>query len=184
MTSTTVASPSSASALATLTRVLAQILTRSNISKALGVYILCLVIKYRKTAYGVRPRSDITGPWSVPLLGNIYQFAILPRNQILQRQVQSHEKFGKVFTMTAPGVGRFINISSPDDVDHMLRINFWAYEKGPYLKTKLKPLVGEGNKLNHAFFFSHGAALCKKKKLIFLFNYKIIVQASLERMAR
>ncbi|KAF9940795.1 hypothetical protein BGZ75_005922 [Mortierella antarctica] len=144
MTSTTAVSPSSAPMLAALTRVLAQILTRSNISKTLGVYILYLLIKYRKTAYGVRPRSDITGPWSVPLLGNIYQFAILPRNQILQRQVRTHEQFGKVFTMTAPGVGRFINISSPDDIDHMLRINFWAYEKGPFLKNKLKPLVGEG----------------------------------------
>ncbi|KAF9580548.1 Protein kinase alk2 [Lunasporangiospora selenospora] len=29
-------------------------------------------------------------------------------------------------------------------LDHVLRANFWAYEKGPFLRTKLAPLVGQG----------------------------------------
>ncbi|KAG0325089.1 Protein kinase alk2 [Podila humilis] len=35
-------------------------------------------------------------------------------------------------------------VSDPEVVDHILRINFWAYEKGEYFKSVLYPLVGEG----------------------------------------
>ncbi|KAG0201426.1 hypothetical protein BGX28_005731 [Mortierella sp. GBA30] len=137
-------SPTSNQTVVALTRILVRILTRSNVSKAFGVYLLYLVFKYRKSVYGIPNRPELPGPWCVPLLGNLYQILVLPRSQVLQRQVLHHEKYGKVYAMTAPGIGRIINISDPDMVDHVLRINFWAYEKGPFLKTKLKPLVGEG----------------------------------------
>ncbi|KAF9186133.1 hypothetical protein BGZ51_005631 [Haplosporangium sp. Z 767] len=130
--------------LVALTRILKQILTRSNIFKVLGVYSLYIIFKYRKSVYGVSTRPELPGPWCIPLLGNLYQMLILPRNQVLQRQTHYHEKYGSYYAMTAPGVGRMINIADPEMVDHVLRVNFWAYEKGPFLRTKLRPLIGEG----------------------------------------
>ncbi|KAI8351103.1 cytochrome P450 [Mortierella sp. GBAus27b] len=58
--------------------------------------------------------------------------------------VANYEKYGNVYTITLPGVGRVVNIRDPEMVDHMLRVNFWAYEKGPRVKQSLYPLVGEG----------------------------------------
>ncbi|KAG0365346.1 cytochrome P450 [Gamsiella multidivaricata] len=130
--------------LAALTRVLAKALTRSNLSKIIGAYVLYIIFKYRKSVYGVPTRTDIPGPWCIPLFGNLFQVLTLPRDQVLQRQTFHHQKYGKAYAMTIPGVGRIINIADPDMVDHMLRVNFWAYEKGPHLRTALAPLVGEG----------------------------------------
>ncbi|KAF9928677.1 hypothetical protein FBU30_002198 [Linnemannia zychae] len=129
---------------AAIIQILKQLLTRSNIAKTLGVYLIYLTLKYRKTAYGIRPRPDLPGPPCIPFLGNTYQMVFLPRNEILQRQTANHEKYGPIYTMSLPGVGRIINILDPEMIDHMLRINFWAYEKGPFLRTQLGPLVGGG----------------------------------------
>ncbi|KAG0094724.1 hypothetical protein BGZ93_006861 [Podila epicladia] len=138
------APPPTSSPLTSLINFLAQIISRGNVSKAVAIYALCILYKYRNSVIGVRPRNDLPGPRGIPLLGNIYSVLTTPRNQILQRQVTSHEKFGKVYKFQVPGIGTIINISGPEQVDHVLRINFWAYEKGPYLREKLKPLVGQG----------------------------------------
>lgn len=136
---------SSSSPLTSLISFLTRIISRGNVSKAVAIYTLCILYKYRNGVIGVRPRNDLPGPRGIPLLGNIYNVLTTPRNQILQRQVTSHEKYGKVYKFQVPGIGTIINISGPEQVDHVLRINFWAYEKGPYLREKLKPLVGQGN---------------------------------------
>jgi hypothetical protein len=112
-------------------------------SKAFGAYVIYILFKYRRSALGVTPRSDLPGPWCVPLLGNIVQI-FMPRNELLQRQTMNHEKFGPIYAMMIPGVGRVINVSDPEMVDHVLRVNFWAYEKGDFVRTSLEPLVGGG----------------------------------------
>ncbi|KAF9106338.1 hypothetical protein BGX29_009755 [Mortierella sp. GBA35] len=150
-----------------LIQVLKQLLTRSNVAKFLGTYLVYLTLKYRRTAYGVRTRTDIPGPMGLPFLGNTYQMVVLPRGQILQRQTANHEKFGPVYAMTIPGIGRIINILDPDMIDHVLRVNFWAYEKGPFLRTQLKPLVGGG------IFGADGHAWKWQRKLAsHIFNVK------------
>jgi hypothetical protein len=141
MTSTVLTSGASSTAIL---QVLKQLLTRTNVAKVLGTYLLYLTLKYRKTAYGVRTRTDLPGPMGLPFLGNTYQLVFLPRDRILQRQTANHEKYGPVYTMTVPGIGRIINILDPEMIDHVLRVNFWAYEKGPFLRTQLGPLVGGG----------------------------------------
>jgi len=49
-----------------------------------------------------------------------------------------------LFCVIHLGVGRIINIVDPDMVDHVMRVNFWAYEKGDRLRSVLGPLVGQG----------------------------------------
>lgn len=138
---------------AAIIQVLKQLLTRTNVAKVLGTYLIYLTLKYRKTAYGIRTRTDIPGPMGLPFLGNTYQLVVLPRNEVLQRQTANHEKYGPIYTMTIPGIGRIINILDPEMIDHVLRVNFWAYEKGPFLRTQLGPLVGGGKALQ-GFYFS------------------------------
>lgn len=132
------------SQIASLTRALLPLLTRSNVTKVFGAYILYILFKYRRSVPGTVPRSDLPGPWTLPLLGNIVQILTLPRNQVLQTQTLNHERYGPIYAMSIPGVGRVINITEPDMVDHVLRGNFWAYEKGPFLRNTLEPLVGGG----------------------------------------
>ncbi|KAG0374905.1 hypothetical protein BGX24_009767 [Mortierella sp. AD032] len=148
-------------------QVLKQLLTRSNVAKILATYLVYITLKYRKTAYGVRARSDLPGPMALPFIGNTYQMVILPREQILQRQTANHEKYGPVYSMTIPGIGRIINILDPEMIDHVLRVNFWAYEKGPFLRNQLGPLVGGG------IFGADGHAWKWQRKLAsHIFNVK------------
>ncbi|KAF9998579.1 hypothetical protein BGZ65_005928, partial [Modicella reniformis] len=132
------------SLILTFTRLLSQLASQSSPSKLLGAYLLFIFFKYRRTVYGVRPRTDLKGPPGLPLIGNFWSTVRVPRNRILQQQVMYHERYGKVFTVTIPAVGRVINVIDPDIIDHVLRINFWSYEKGPRSKETLFPLVGEG----------------------------------------
>ncbi|KAG0222435.1 cytochrome P450 [Mortierella sp. GBAus27b] len=135
----------SPSALTTLARLLAQTITRTNVYKAVGAYILYIVIKYRRTAFGARPRHDLDGPRGVPLLGNIFEVLRRPRTQNYQNQTRNHEiKYGSHYSVSLPGVGRIINIADPEMLDHVLRVNFWAYEKGDHLRNSLAPMVGQG----------------------------------------
>lgn len=133
------------SALTALARLFARTFTRTNAYKAFGAYLLFILIKYRNTALGVRPRPDIDGPRGLPLLGNLIDFLKRPRTQNYQHQMNNHEiKFGSHYTVSLPGVGRIINITDPEMLDHVLRVNFWAYEKGSYLRNTLAPMVGQG----------------------------------------
>ncbi|KAF9114953.1 hypothetical protein BGX27_009383 [Mortierella sp. AM989] len=147
MTSTIVSSiPGPRSQLViTLARLITTVFSRSNVSKAVGVYILFIILKYRDCAYGTRRRPDLLGPKGDPLLGNTLEFLRKKRTENYENQTKNHEvKYGRYYSISIPGLGRVINISDPEMVDHVLKANFWAYVKGPYLKKSLGPLVGEG----------------------------------------
>ncbi|KAF9956547.1 hypothetical protein BGZ72_002681 [Mortierella alpina] len=135
---------SSGGLIAALARTLPQILTRQNANAVLLAYILYALVKYRRSAYGVRPRPDIKGPRGWPLLGNLLEELRSPPNEFLQRQTSEHEKYGSVYSIALPDSGRIINIIDPKMVDHVLRVNFWAYEKGLDAKKMMEPLLGEG----------------------------------------
>lgn len=43
-----------------------------------------------------------------------------------------------------PGLGRTIMVNDPAVLEHVLKTNFWAYEKGPVLRDSLEDLLGGG----------------------------------------
>ncbi|KAF9347482.1 hypothetical protein BGX26_001033 [Mortierella sp. AD094] len=67
-----------------------------------------------------------------------------PKGQNLQIQTKFHEEYGKVYTVTVVGFSRVINIRDPEMIDHVLRTNFWKYEKGEFFRAVLAPLIGGG----------------------------------------
>ncbi|KAK3807914.1 MAG: cytochrome P450 [Benniella sp.] len=119
-------------------------LTRKNVSRLLGVYILWIIFKYRRTAYGTRPRHDLKGPLGLPMIGNTIEMISIPRNKMIQRNELYHEKFGPVWAFSVPKLGRIIRFNDPDVLEHVLKTNFWAYEKGPVVQDMFRDLLGTG----------------------------------------
>ncbi|KAG0321315.1 hypothetical protein BGZ99_003964 [Dissophora globulifera] len=110
---------------------------------ALGLYLLYILIKYRDNVIGTR-RANLPGPTGLPLIGNFILFAMTPMNQISQLHDRFHEKYGSTWSFTMPGLGRSIMVNDPAAVEHVLKTNFWAYEKGPLLQDSNKDLLGAG----------------------------------------
>ncbi|KAG0199101.1 hypothetical protein BGX28_007555 [Mortierella sp. GBA30] len=145
MTSKTLShSRSSGNIVAALSRTLSILIAHPNSKKLFIAYFLYALFKYRRSVYGVRPRPDLRGPAGLPLIGNALDVIRFPRSQVLQQQNKNHEKYGSVYTVTLPVVGRVIHVIDPEMLDHVLKVNFWAYEKGPRFKQAIGPLVGEG----------------------------------------
>ncbi|KAF9965338.1 hypothetical protein BGZ70_005028 [Mortierella alpina] len=119
-------------------------LTRKNASRLLGAYILWILFKYRHTSYGTKPRPDLKGPRGWPLIGNMILMLITPRDQISQQNERLHDEYGTTWTFSVPKLGRVIQFCDPDVLDHVLKSNFWAYEKGPLLQETLSDLLGLG----------------------------------------
>ncbi|KAF9092867.1 hypothetical protein BGX23_003847 [Mortierella sp. AD031] len=119
-------------------------LTRKNLPKLLGVYILLYIFKYRRTALGVEPRSDLRGPKGLPLLGDTVLVTLHSQNESLQLTEKLHEKYGPTYAFTIPLLGRILQFKDPAVLEQVLKTNFWAYEKGPEMQHTLHDLLGLG----------------------------------------
>ena len=108
------------------------------------VYAVFVLIKYRHTSISAIPRSDLAGPKGYPLIGNTIEMAHRPQGSTYQRQMGLHKEYGKTFALTVLGMGRVIHVCDPQMVDHVLRVNFWAYEKGSFFRETLRPIFGDG----------------------------------------
>ncbi|KAF9321599.1 hypothetical protein BG003_000915 [Podila horticola] len=125
-------------------KALLESITRKNASRVLALYILAILFKYRSTAYGTKPRSDLKGPRGWPLIGNMILMLYTPRDQISQQNEQMHQQYGTTWAFTVPKLGRVVQFSHPDVLQHVLKDNFWAYEKGPVVQETLNDLLGLG----------------------------------------
>ncbi|KAG0305764.1 Protein kinase alk2 [Linnemannia gamsii] len=111
----------------------------------LSAYILLYIFKHRRTAIFVKPRKDLKTPGgSLPLVGDIIKMTFQPRTQVSQLNEQLHREMGKVFTITLPFVGRVVDFTDPAVLEHVLKTNFWAYEKGEFTHRTMYDLLGRG----------------------------------------
>ncbi|KAF9921506.1 Protein kinase alk2 [Linnemannia zychae] len=113
-------------------------------SKLIGVCILVYIHRHRRTAVWVTPRKDLKHPGSLPLLGDMIAMTFHPRDKLGQQNEEFHRRLGPVFAITLPFVGRAISFSDPAILEHCLKTNFWAYEKGRLMHDTLYDLLGEG----------------------------------------
>ncbi|KAF9083657.1 hypothetical protein BGX29_002989 [Mortierella sp. GBA35] len=144
-TTTAMTSSPSSPAIGQLVQSVVSLLSkRNNGKKLILAYVLFLVYKYRRSVLFTRPRPDLPGPPGLPLIGNFWEMATVSKTDFHQQQTRNFEKYGKVYTMAIPGIGRTITTKDPEILDHILRTHFWIYEKGTRFKETLGPLVGDG----------------------------------------
>ena len=87
-----------------------------------------LLYRYWDCAVGCERRPDLKGPKGLPLIGNL-MWALKNRDP-LSYQVYAQQKYGYGNTHTLPGLGRLIDISRPDWIEHVQKIKFSNYVKG------------------------------------------------------
>ncbi|KAG0299830.1 hypothetical protein BGZ98_009720 [Dissophora globulifera] len=97
----------------------------------------------------------------MPLLASV------PDTELYQFFEKQNNEFGPVWSISLPGFGRMIQIDTPENVEHVLKVNFWNYEKGPTFKGIMRDLAGNG------VFLSDGAKWKFQRQLtIRIFNIK------------
>ncbi|KAF9586111.1 hypothetical protein BGW38_009562 [Lunasporangiospora selenospora] len=135
------------SKLAASSSVLVQLLLkrfkRSPVPKIFGLFVLFLLLKYRSNAIGTR-RTRLPGPRGLPLIGNLLLLASIPPNKFSHFHDLQHARYGSTWTFTVLGLGRGIMVNDPACIEHVLKTNFWAYEKGPVLREAMADLLGNG----------------------------------------
>ncbi|KAF9429582.1 Protein kinase alk2 [Podila epigama] len=70
--------------------------------------------------------------------------ATTPLTQVSQMHDRFHALYGPTYSYSMLGLGRVIMSNDPASIEHVLKNNFWAYEKGPKLHSLLQDLLGEG----------------------------------------
>ncbi|KAF9157262.1 hypothetical protein DFQ26_008913 [Actinomortierella ambigua] len=110
------------------------------------------IFKYPDRAIFVRPRPDLKGqaPRGYPLVGNMLEIIWNRENQ-LDAYLETHKRYGPVFTKTVPIMGRYIAINTPHLLEHILKNNMDNYVKGYLFSHHLRDILG------HGIFVSDGA---------------------------
>ncbi|KAG0025629.1 hypothetical protein BGZ81_007007 [Podila clonocystis] len=118
--------------------------TQSNGWKLLAAFTAMIVFKYRSHAVGTRARPDLKGPRAFPLLGHMPLMASIPGTELYEYFERNYEKYGPVWSISLPYIGRMTEVDSPELLEHILKTNFWSYEKGDKLRSVLWDVVGNG----------------------------------------
>ncbi|KAF9351089.1 Protein kinase alk2 [Mortierella sp. NVP85] len=157
-----------ADALASLYQHLLPLATRPNGLKLLAAVVALYVFKYRSHAVGTRPRRDLKQPkGAVPFLGHMPLMAAVGGQELYQFLEKQYNELGPIWSVSLPLIGRMIQIDTPENLEHVLKANFWSYEKGPMFTWMLGDLVGDG------IFTRDGAEWRFQRKLAsHIFNVK------------
>ncbi|KAK3821894.1 MAG: cytochrome P450 [Benniella sp.] len=157
-----------ADALAPLYQYLLPLATRPNGLKLLAAVVALYVFKYRSHAVGTRPRRDLKQPkGAVPFLGHMLLMAAVDGQELYQFLEKQYNELGPVWSISLPLIGRMTQIDTPENLEHVLKANFWSYEKGPLFTWMLGDLVG------HGIFTRDGAEWRFQRKLAsHIFNVK------------
>ncbi|KAG0195570.1 hypothetical protein BGX31_006059, partial [Mortierella sp. GBA43] len=71
-------------------------------------------------------------------------FASIPGSELYQFFEKQYNELGPCWSISLPFFGRMIQVDSPESVEHVLKTNFWSYEKGPILRGIMGDLLGKG----------------------------------------
>ncbi|CAG8592829.1 568_t:CDS:2, partial [Ambispora gerdemannii] len=97
---------------------------------------------YPNRAIGTSARLDLKGPKGLPIIGNLVLTA-QNAERFNDHLSELSRKYGETCTYTLPGM-RIVVISTPKQVEHVLKDNFQNYLKGPHSKRVIRELFGDG----------------------------------------
>ncbi|CAG8663398.1 12871_t:CDS:2, partial [Ambispora gerdemannii] len=106
------------------------------------LFIAYLVIRYPNRAIGTSARLDLKGPKGHPIIGNLV-FHAHNAERYPDHLSELSQKYGETCTYTLPGM-RFILISTPKHLEHVLKDNFQNYLKSSYHRRMIIELFGDG----------------------------------------
>ncbi|KAF9101625.1 hypothetical protein BGX27_011399 [Mortierella sp. AM989] len=133
------------SVLATFFEYLLQNGTPSNAAKVLLAVMAYYTFKYRSHAIGTRRRLDLKQPkGAVPLLGHLPLLATVPMSELYDFFVKQYNELGPVWSISLPGLGRIVQIDTPENLEHVLKTNVANYPKGPLFLSLLANTFGHG----------------------------------------
>lgn len=101
-----------------------------------------VLFRYPNNAIGSRPRPDLRGPNGLPLLGNL--LLMLKLKDPHGWQLKAQQQYGPGYSFTLPGLGRLIDVSRPDWIEHVQKTNFNGYAKGDSFHRMMKDVLGSG----------------------------------------
>lgn len=113
---------------------------------------------------------NIPGPTELPLLFNTLElWQQMPR--LLDAIIEYTGRFGPTFTFRAIGMPRYVVITRPETVRHVLKDKFDNYVKGPVFHEILKDLLGDG------IFNTDGKAwYVQRKTASHMFSHKVFTE--------
>lgn len=118
--------------------------SRTNNIKLLLALSAFFLYKYRSNAFGTRRRADLKAPkGAVPILGHASLMASIPGTKLYDFYEKNYNELGPVWSISLPFF-RMIQGDSPELIEHVLKNNFWAYEKGPVVRDCFDDLFGKG----------------------------------------
>ncbi|KAF9281285.1 hypothetical protein BGZ88_011697 [Linnemannia elongata] len=91
---------------------------------------------------GTRARADINGDRGLPIFGNLFQL-LAWKDDLLGYLLDQFKRHGNVSTFTLPGVGRFIDVNTPEAIEYIQKSNFENYEKGEFVVGVLEDFLGK-----------------------------------------
>ncbi|CAG8472678.1 11677_t:CDS:10 [Paraglomus brasilianum] len=108
--------------------------------------IIYLICKYPDRAIGTPKFRKLPGPRGLPILGNlISQLLHVTRDKTsLQHTTSLYNKYGPIWTISLPGIGRVVGIDEPATLEYILKKNFDNYVKGDYLSSRMQDVLGHG----------------------------------------
>ncbi|KAF9431942.1 hypothetical protein BGZ76_011497, partial [Entomortierella beljakovae] len=119
--------------------------TKSNNLKIVAAIAAFFIFKYRSHAIGTHPRRDLKQPkGALPFVGHMALMLSIPGTQLYDFFIKNNEELGPVWSFSIPFLGRLIEGDSPEMVEHVLKTNFWSYEKGPIMRYTMSDLFGAG----------------------------------------
>lgn len=101
-----------------------------------------ILLRYPSNAVGSRPRPDLPGPKGLPMIGNL--LLMLKLKDPHSWQLKAQQRYGPGYSFTLPGLGRLIDISRPDWIEHVQKTNFHGYVKGESFHNMMKDVLGSG----------------------------------------
>ncbi|KAG0255400.1 hypothetical protein DFQ27_006292 [Actinomortierella ambigua] len=112
---------------------------------AVGLLLVGAMLKWPDRAIGTRARPDLKGKGDrgLPLVGNLFHI-IRAGEDSLWYLDSLFKRYGNVVTFTIPGAGRFVDVNTPEAMQHILRDNFENYEKGDFFAGMFADVLGAG----------------------------------------